>query len=285
MVMDEKVEYFKLPFYKRLSAIFIDFSFAIVLFTFFLIPISNIMSNRIAKNEEIRESMIQMNEILIDSGLFVMGEDGRIVEKINDEAISEGYEFINDPESYLTIKSESDLFSYENGSYIEVGNEEDLNKFYKDNWYVVYQKVVASSEYDKYNQIYIKNMDNYTALTYSINILACASILFIIIPIFNKSGKTIGKMFMKVSVINDYYEKPNKLQVFVRQFFFVLFTFSFIPLLVSFVLTLFTKKGKSLHDLISMTRLIDSGVEKILIEKMKEQDKIDEEKPKDELSF
>ena len=137
MVMDEKVEYFKLPFYKRLSAIFIDFSFAIVLFTFFLIPISNIMSNRIAKNEEIRESMIQMNEILIDSGLFVMGEDGRIVEKINDEAISEGYEFINDPESYLTIKSESDLFSYENGSYIEVGNEEDLNKFYKDNWYVV----------------------------------------------------------------------------------------------------------------------------------------------------
>ena len=34
-----------------------------------------------------------------------------------------------------------------------------------------------------------------------------------------------------------------------------------------------------------MTRLIDSGVEKILIEKMKEQDKIDEEKPKDELSF
>ena len=90
---------------------------------------------------------------------------------------------------------------------------------------------------------------------------------------------------MKVSVITDYYEKPRKLQIFIRQFFFILFTFSFIPIIVSLILSMFNRRGKTLHDYISLTRTIDSGVGKIILGKMKDQEKIDEENPKDKLIF
>lgn len=292
MVMDEKVEYFKLPFYKRLSALMIDLSMIVVLFTIFLLPISSIISNRINKNEELQQCVLEMNEILLDSGLFIKVEvedenNGKTVyevrEEISDNSITNGAQYLGLKDDYFKLKEESGLFEYNNGEYIEIGEKTELDKFYDEAWKNYYNKVIKTEEYVTYNQRYAEIMNGYTSSTYAISSVISIAILFLIIPLCNKSGKTLGKLLFKISVINDFYEKPNKLQVFVRQFFFVILNFLFIPAILSLVISLFEKRGKSLHGYISSTRLIDSNVEKILIEKMK--NKKNENIKDDELNF
>lgn len=285
MVMDQKVEYYKLPFYRRLTSIFMDLMMLILLFTIFLFPISSIIDNKIEKNQELTQCIKEMNDILVESGLFIVDKSGTITEDISDKAISLGYEYLNKLETYLSIKNESELFEYENGTYVEIGTKEEMNEFYKENWKIVYQELVSTEEYNKYNQKYIEIMEKYSGITYAISIVASIVILFMIIPIFSNNGKTLGKLIFKVSIVTNYYQKPNKLQVFIRQFFFVLLTFTFIPTIISLILVLFDKQGKSLHDYISSTRLIDSNIEKMLIKNYDENKEINNQNEEKKLIF
>ena len=275
--MDEKVEYYKLPFYKRLTSIFMDIMFVLFLFTLFLFPISKLLENRLNKNEALIESVNNMNDILLDSGLFILTIDG-MKEDISDEGIIKGYTYLNDLNSYLSIKDESGLFEYKNDTYVEVGNEEDLNKFYKDNWKIIYDKIVASDEYSKYNKVYIEIMDEHSGITYAISLLSVVVILMLIIPVIDKRGRTLSKMIFKISVVNDDYEYVNRMNIFIRQFLFIFSCIIVIPFVISIAMVLFERRGKSLHDYISFTRLIDDSIlKKIILEK--------EKKKKDELEF
>lgn len=277
MIMDEKVEYYKLPFYKRLTSIIIDIMFIVILFTLFLFPVSKVMENRLNENEKLSECIDNMNDILIDSGLFIYTEKG-MKEDISDEGIIKGYTYLNDLNSYLSIKDESGLFEYKNDTYVEVGNEEDLNKFYKDNWKIIYDKIVASDEYSKYNKVYIEIMDEHSGITYAISLLSVVVILMFIIPVIDKRGRTLSKMIFKISVVNDDYEYVNRMNIFIRQFLFIFSCIIVIPFVISIAMVLFERRGKSLHDYISFTRLIDDSIlKKIILEK--------EKKKKDELEF
>ena len=277
MIMDEKVEYYKLPFYKRLTSIFMDIMFVLFLFTLFLFPISKLLENRLNENEKLSECIDNMNDILIDSGLFIYTEKG-MKEDISDEGIIKGYTYLNDLNSYLSIKDESGLFEYKNDTYVEVGNEEDLNKFYKDNWKIIYDKIVASDEYSKYNKVYIEIMDEHSGITYAISLLSVVVILMLIIPVIDKRGRTLSKMIFKISVVNDDYEYVNRMNIFIRQFLFIFSCIIVIPFVISIAMVLFERRGKSLHDYISFTRLIDDSIlKKIILEK--------EKKKKDELEF
>ena len=288
MIMDEKIEYFKLPFYKRLSSIIIDFSIIVVAFTIFLLPISSIMGKRLTNNVELKECVVAMNEMLLESGLFIKKEvideeSGEVayevIEEITDQAITAGSEYLGMQEEYEKLKDESGLFVYENEQYIEVGTKEDLDKFYKEAWNTFYSELINSESYSSYNKKYAQIMTSNTTTTYTISIVISASLFFVIFPLLNKNGKTLGKLLFKISVVTDNYEKPNKLQVFIRQFFFVVLNFLILPAIISVVISLFEKRGKSLHDYISSTRLIDSNVEKILKEKMKNKDKEENNNP------
>ena len=277
MIMDEKVEYYKLPFYKRLTSIFMDIMFVLFLFTLFLFPISKLLENRLNENEKLSECIDNMNDILIDSGLFIYTEKC-MKEDISDEGIIKGYTYLNDLNSYLSIKDESGLFEYKNDTYVEVGNEEDLNKFYKDNWKIIYDKIVASDEYSKYNKVYIEIMDEHSGITYAISLLSVVVILMLIIPVIDKRGRTLSKMIFKISVVNDDYEYVNRMNIFIRQFLFIFSCIIVIPFVISIAMVLFERRGKSLHDYISFTRLIDDSIlKKIILEK--------EKKKKDELEF
>ena len=141
-----------------------------------------------------------------------------------------------------------------------------MNNFYLENWKMVYEKVVALDVYDQYNKVYIEEITKYSVITYSIAILSSVIVLFVIIPLFNKNGRTLGKMFFKINVVDENYEKVNKLQIFIRQFFFILCTLTIIPLIVSIVISLFEKRGKTVHGYISMTRLIDATMEKTIVD-------------------
>ena len=60
-----------------------------------------------------------MNNILLESELFVINDQGSLEEDISDESIIKGYNYFNDLSTYLDIKEKSELFIFENEEYIE----------------------------------------------------------------------------------------------------------------------------------------------------------------------
>ena len=260
MIMDRKNEEYKLPFYKRLFSLVIDISISMMLFTLLLIPISNVYSNKINNDEKINELTIKMNEILLDSGLFVLNSNGFMDPNVTDDSIENGYEYIDDFKTYNQIKIDSELFKLENNVFIEIGTKEVMEKFYNENWMKIYVEVRKTDDFALYNTQYEKIIDEYTSETYVISIISTVTILFLIIPLLNKNGRTLAKMFFKITVIDDNYGKVNKLNIFLRQFFLIMSIFSFFPAIVSIIIVLFTKKGKAIHGLLSATRVIDTNI-------------------------
>ena len=268
MIMDQKKDEYKLPFYKRLFALVIDVSISIILFTILLMPISSIYSNKINNDKKISELTIKMNEILLDSGLFVLNDKGIMNPSVDDESIENGYEYINDAKTYKQIKIDSELFKSEDDILIEIGTKEEMEKFYNENWMKVYVEVRKIEEFSLYNEQYEKLIDEYTSETYVISIIITVTILFLIVPLFNNKGRTVAKMIFKITVIDDNYGKVNKLNMFLRQFFLIISVFSLFPAAVSMVISLFTKRGKTIHGLLSATRVIDSNIYDSMLKKV-----------------
>lgn len=277
MVMDEKVEYFKLPFYKRLSSIFIDIMCAFTLFILLLLLFSMIIPSYMNKDDELNDSLINREKIVFQSNLYVI-ENNRYVASYEDENIIKGFEYTNNLEIYLENKEESELFVYENGEYIENATQEELDKFYKENWNIALSFIKQRDDYKYYDAIYQDIYQEYTEKLLIWPALISVIGLLIILPFVNKDGKTIGKFIFKISVSDLDLETSNKLQIFMRQFFFVISIVTVLPLIVSFLLSLFNKDGRTIHDYLSKTRLIDSKVKKILLDKRKKEEELDEEK-------
>ena len=270
--MDEKVEYYKLPLYKRIISLVMDISFVVILFTFFLFPVSKILESRLNKNEVLMESIDNMNDILLDSGLFIFNENGVMVEDISDKGITNGYIYLGKLDEYLSIKNDSELFKLENDTYIEIGTEEEILKFYKDNWLVVYNKVVLLDSFVENNKVYVEIMDEHSGITYTISIVASIGILILIIPFIDKKGRTVSKMLFKISVVDEDYENFTRMQIFVM----LVSVITILPLVISITTIMFEKRGKSLHDYISFTRLVDSNLQKTILEEKKKKQELKE---------
>ena len=144
-----------------------------------------------------------------------------------------------------------------------------------------------------------KTIENYNNVVTLFIRLGLVVILFIIIPLTNKNGKTIGKFVFKLSLAKMNEEKINRLQVLPRSIFYlalpVILYFvsnSWIQLAiligmaaVSLLLMNVTKKKSALHDLISRTMVLDSyykTTEEILEEAKKASEKKNEETPVEE---
>lgn len=273
--MDEKIEYFKLPFYKRLSSIFIDIVCAFTSFLFLLLIFSLIIPIFMNKDVELNDSLNNRNKIVYQSNLYVL-DDNIFVPSYEDENIIKGFEYTNNLETYLENKKDSELFIYENDQYIEIGSKEDLDKFYKNNWNIALNFIKQRDDYKKYDAIYQEIYQSYNEKLLIWPALISVMGLIVLLPSLNKDGKTLGKFIFKISTVNPNLEQSNKLQIFMRQFFFVISTVTFIPIFVSLVLCLLNKDGRALHDYLSMTRLIDSNVKKVLLDKRKKEETDDE---------
>ena len=153
-----------------------------------------------------------------------------------------------------------------------------LDKFYKENWNIALSFIKQRDDYKYYDAIYQDIYQEYTENLLSWPALISVIGLLIILPFVNKDGKTIGKFIFKISVSDLDLETSNKLQIFMRKFFFVISIVTVLPLIVSFLLSLFNKDGRTIHDYLSKTRLIDSKVKKILLDKRKKEEELDEEK-------
>lgn len=280
MIMDEKVEYYKLPFYKRVTSIMMDFMLVITLFIFLLLGFTAVVPNIMNNDLKLKEYSSERSKFLFNTDLYEI-VDGELKEIYEDDNIARGYDFSGNLDKYNEKKLESGLFVLENNTYVETGSKEELEKFYKTNWTIARNYIMEMEGYKYYDNLYQEKLQSYIAFTVVTPIIVSLISLLILVPFFNKEGKTLGKMLFKISVVNDDLEPTNRLQIFMRQFFFVLFFVTIIPSIVSLVMYLLTEKGKTLHDKITLSRVIDSNVRKVLLER---KDDVKEMK-KDEFNF
>ena len=112
-------------------------------------------------------------------------------------------------------------------------------------------------------------MQMYLTIETLSNIVLTTTIFVLLIPMLTKNGQSLGKMIFKLSITNQYGYRIKPWQLIVRYLAFLvfeIFSWYLIPMLglfVSLTLAIFNKKGRSLHDLIAMTRVVDTKTSQI----------------------
>ena len=97
----------------------------------------------------------------------------------------------------------------------------------------------------------------------TILVVLSSSIVFLAIPLFLKHGQTLGKKALKLGVSTTFGFHVRSLTLLVRYLSFLvigLLSNLFIPIVFPFIsltVMVFNKNGKSLHDLIARTRVVD----------------------------
>lgn len=285
----EKTFVFKKPkWLRRIGSAVIDLLAAVIialLFSYASTPITN----AIFDSENV---MKEYYSYAVESKLYVFNEDGSIA-LINDittydDNLTYFYENCTDNKinEYLTKKSEhQDLFKYneQTKSYEEfdyLNNQELIGK------YMVFYAEVRDHCVNTYLNPYLSTQEGYKdALTtlnrilYT-NILMCSFVgllvIYLIIPLIHKDGKTIGKMMFKLKIISKVGNspKPSKSQLLYRQLITVLFeyvlsvaTFGIfgiplpLTLLFSMSMVFIGKYNQSFHDFATSTLLVDDSVD------------------------
>lgn len=100
------------------------------------------------------------------------------------------------------------------------------------------------------------------------------SLVYLVLPLFLKDGKTLGKLLLGLGVTDKLGYKVGWASIMIRFVaFLVLYLLplainpliTFVITLVSLTVTTFTKKMRSLHDFISSTKLVDLKKSKIYL--------------------
>ena len=104
---------------------------------------------------------------------------------------------------------------------------------------------------------------------FTMNSMLSEFIVLCLMPLLLGNGQTLGKKLMKLALVSTNEAKVKGWQVFARwaigifafetmiNFFFVMFAIIPLPLIVSVILALVTKKGMALHDYIGGTIVVD----------------------------
>ena len=176
------------------------------------------------------------------------------------------YTNIGDIDSFNASKVDSELFD-ELGLPIESAKEEDLKKYYFDQ----YQKVFESEKFKNYKDGYIYNLGDELN---TIDIIKAYSsyfvslvIFYLLIPKLSKKRQTLGKRILNLEVIDaKTSQNASKMQILIRfaaitliEFFLsmILSGLLYLPLLVSIIMMVITLNQSTIHDYISGTRVIE----------------------------
>lgn len=249
---------------KRFGAFLLDI-FTIVITATILY---SLFGQIIVRTKAFSEGTRIMNEILVDSNLYVYDEENKnLVEIVPEdeyaEAIEKYYiEYKEDAESYHNKMNESGLFDYIDGEYVKKENKEDaeVTEFYNN---LMTNAIIEVKNSENYLFCYQNNM-NFVYYNMFLSIILSYFIYIILIPIVIKRRTTIGQKVMNLSLINS--ESNNfasKTQVIFRAFIIlisevVLSIFSYgLPIIISIGFIIFRKDKCSYHDLLSNIKMID----------------------------
>ena len=158
---------------------------------------------------------------------------------------------------------DSSLFTFTDGKYVlkDDASDQELLEFcntvYNDipKFYVYYQNGILST---LMYSVMVKDF-----LCAFISFIFPALLNYIVLPLCLASRGTIGKVIFRLAVVNNNYIRANRLVMVGRGLFLIVVEFALsiiamgIPLIVSFVISLFNSEGKSLHDLACFTLVLD----------------------------
>ena len=161
---------------------------------------------------------------------------------------------------------------YKNYTTYVVHDDEETKYVVVDNEEISEAVVKAFKSAVKNDKTYSNLSFDYRLVIYGINMLSCfiaETIVLLIGPLINKGRATPGKLLGGEMLINSKYDKPAKWYQVVGRFaweylietallflFLDIYVLLVAPVLI-FAITLFNKKGRTIHDFISVTRVID----------------------------
>ena len=171
------------------------------------------------------------------------------------QQVSESY--IDHSNQYNLIQDEYNIYIYDgenNRVYNENINEETKTAFLNDARILeLNEKLISEQEYILQNFI----------LRISFSIFIGSLLVYIILPLCLKGGRTIGKTAAKLYVLDDSLNKKKWYMIMIRYFisiifnvYLALFTMGIIPL-INLLIAINHKDNKSIPDLICKTVIVD----------------------------
>lgn len=249
---------------KRFGAFLLDIFTIILLFSLLYSGFAQIF----IRTKAFKEATEKMNEILVDSNLYVYDEeDHNLVHVVKEEdydvAIEKYYvDYLNDKEAYDLLMEESNLFNNVDGDYIKkesVMDNEVLN-FYKE---VIGNAIINIKQNDEYKFCYAVNM-NYVFYNLFLSFILSFMLFIGLIPCIMKRRTTIGQRVMNLAVVNMENDKfITKTQSLFKCFIILIvevglsFVAFGVPFIVSLLFIIFRKDNCSYHDLLSYSKVID----------------------------
>ena len=283
--MKNKVTFRKPSWIRRFSSAFLDLMAAVILtllFSFVSTPLANSLFN----STEIYNTYYGY---AVSSHIYEYNDDNGVSlisdVTIMDEKITLFYKECTDNKlsEYETRKSERlDLFTFDQSSNTYKENSYDINNYeIKAQYILFYEKELNICVTDHLDN-YLNKFEDYRIALSKLNKMLYFAILiaavfgllivYLLIPMINKEGKTIGKFAFKLKVVSKIGDNPvpTKLQILFRQLVTIFFEFVMsiatlgfvgiilpITLLISTCMLFLTKYNQSFHDICCSTFLID----------------------------
>ena len=283
--MEKKMIFRKPKWTRRFSSAFLDITIAIILsllFSFIASPFSNFVFNG-------QETYAKYYDYALTTHLFELNEESGVSRINNLETFDENITlFFNDCtdnklSEYENFKKEKpELFHYDESLNKYVENDYDSSDVSITGQYYLFYNDVIDYCVNNYLDKYLYTLEGYSDtlvvlnrilyLTILLSSLFGLSMVYILVPMIRKDGKTIGKIAFKIGIISKVNVncKPTKLQILFRQLVTVLFEFVLsiatigfvgvplpLTLLFSMVLLMLSKYNQSFHDFCCSTFLID----------------------------
>ena len=282
--MNKTLVFKKPKWLRRFASAFIDLFAAFILaliFSFASTPITNAIFN----GEEVLK---EYYSYAVSTQLYEFNDEGTVslIDDVVtfDEKITYFYNNCTDNKigEYFTKKQErTDLFVFDEVSktYIELDYKDNQELIGK---YLLFYTEVRDHCVNTYLNAYLDTVKGYKDCLIVINrilytnILMCAVfgllVIYLIVPLINKEGKTLGKIAFKLKVISSVGNSPTptKGQMIYRQLVTILFeyvlsvaTFGIfgiplpLTLLFSMCMVFLNKYNQSFHDFCCSTLLVD----------------------------
>ena len=221
-------------------------------------PIDNVARKDYYTIKWFNESILGLDASGSDSEFFTYQKNGEEVDYQKVGTLKEEYYTVTENNGEKTYKVEQNEKLYESAK-----------KMYKD----------AYNNFQ--NQSFIKestktmNLINSFILLFSS--LLSMIVFYLIIPMLSPFGKTLGKRFFNLTLVNDQGFLTNKLQLLLRTIplvaaiafisfinsLYISLIFGFVLVLASFSFMMFTKNKQAIHDFIARTIVIKTDDNKL----------------------
>ncbi len=270
---------------KRIWAAVIDlviFYILMILLTSFAIqPIINVTTDYQEKYQVYETILVEKNIVTkTDDGLvlvinkFDINKSSEYDQILIDLYSDESYKTEDNKEldEYISRKIKAtDVFEYneESKTFTLIGDKDETYEFY------VTEYNSALNYLYTYDEVYkdaYSSCSFYLNLSKIIGILLSGTIVYLVMPLILKKGKTIGKLIFKLSLSKDgeKYEQIHFGQLLTRYLTIVIIeilgsqVFYYVPMIISLMTMMFTQKRFAIHDYLAKTYVIEDMKKEVI---------------------